>query len=127
MALALNAGGLLSPAEVIGRDMLIDSLWKIMESRQSIRLNAERRKGKTSIIKKMTAEAPNTVVAIYRDLEAVHSPAEFLAFVMQDIREWLTEKQRVQTWVKDAWKKIGGTEVAGILKLPPAQAGEWKS
>lgn len=126
MARHIHTGGTLSPEEVVGREVLIARLWQILEQRQSVRLHAERRMGKTSIIKKMTAQAPDSVIAIYRDLEHINSPAEFLEYTLQDIREWLTQKRRLSEWFKKAWEKAGGTEVAGILKLPPAQASEWK-
>jgi ATP/maltotriose-dependent transcriptional regulator MalT len=51
-----NPGGQLTPGEVIGRDRLIRKLWRVLETR-SLVLSAERRMGKTSVIKKMTAEA----------------------------------------------------------------------
>ncbi|NJL68509.1 MAG: hypothetical protein HC894_20835 [Microcoleus sp. SM1_3_4] len=51
-----NAGGEIAPAEVLGRNKLIADLWGILEQ-QSVILSAERRMGKTSVIKKMRSEA----------------------------------------------------------------------
>ncbi|BAZ14493.1 hypothetical protein NIES4071_63370 [Calothrix sp. NIES-4071] len=50
-----NPGGQVAPSDVVGRDSLISSFWDILE-RQSLVLSAERRMGKTCIIKKMQAE-----------------------------------------------------------------------
>ena len=49
-----NPGGELALDEVIGRDQLIRRLWDTL-NRQSVILIAERRMGKTSVIKKMVA------------------------------------------------------------------------
>ena len=69
-----NPGGYIPPEDVIGRDELIQRLWRILE-RQSLVLCSERRMGKTSIIKKMIAEAPkDKFLPIYRDLEGVKTP-----------------------------------------------------
>ncbi|WP_414587283.1 hypothetical protein [Scytonema sp. PCC 10023] len=70
LKLRANPGGQISPDEVIGRDKLIQQFWEILE-RQSLMLNAERRMGKTCIIKKMQAEAPEDKLPIYHDLEKV--------------------------------------------------------
>ena len=47
-----NPGGLVAPQDVIGRDKLIAKIWMRLEQ-QSLILSAERRMGKTTIIKKM--------------------------------------------------------------------------
>jgi hypothetical protein len=62
-----NPGAIVSPSEVIGRDRLIANLWERLEQ-QSLILSAERRMGKTSVIKKMQAEAPKNKLPIYHDL-----------------------------------------------------------
>ncbi|MBC6421130.1 MAG: hypothetical protein GDA43_05915 [Hormoscilla sp. SP5CHS1] len=53
----VNPGGKIPSSEAIGRDRLIENLWRILD-RQSLVLSAERRMGKTCIVKKMTEEAP---------------------------------------------------------------------
>jgi len=65
-----NPGGQISPSEIIGRDALIQRLWRILE-RQSLVLSAERRIGKTCIVKKMREEAPQDKLPIYHDLEGL--------------------------------------------------------
>lgn len=66
----VNPGGKIPPEEVLGRDKLIQRLWRVLE-RQSVVLSAERRMGKTCIVKKMTAECPRDKLAVYRELEGV--------------------------------------------------------
>lgn len=67
-----NPGGNLDPQQVYGRDALIEMLWDRLES-QSIVINAERRIGKTQILRKMLAEPRPSWKPIFRDLEKVHS------------------------------------------------------
>ena len=81
--LKANPGGIVAPQDVIGRDKLIARIWRMLEQ-QSIILSAERRMGKTTIIKKMEAEAGESKLTIYRDLEGVRSPIEFVELIWQD-------------------------------------------
>lgn len=126
MALRINTGGALSPKEVIGRDALIARIWQTLEQ-HSIQLHAERRMGKTSIIKKMAAEPQHNFIPIYRDLENVNTPERFLQCVLDDVNPWLTNKQKTKEGFKVLWKTIGGTELGGKIKLPAAKENEWKA
>lgn len=47
-----NPGGQIDLNEVVGRDEIIKQIWDTIDQ-QSIRINAERRIGKTTIIKKL--------------------------------------------------------------------------
>jgi hypothetical protein len=60
-----NPGGQIPPSEVVGRDELIERLWQWIET-QSLLLCAERRMGKTCIVKKMVAEAPKDRLCVLR-------------------------------------------------------------
>jgi len=62
------------PNEVVGRDKLIARMWKTLE-RSSAVFTAERRIGKTTILKKMEAEPAEGHVILYADLEKVDTPA----------------------------------------------------
>ena len=120
-----NPGGQLSPDQVVGRDRLITNLWRILD-RQSLVLSAERRLGKTSILRKMEAEPHEDWLPIFRDLERVHSPIEFVETVVQDARTYLGKFKRTAQRISDALTALGGTEIGGILKLPPQAAPQWK-
>ena len=126
MVLEINTGGNLSPEAVIGRDSLIASIWKTLEV-QSVILSAERRMGKTSILKKMVAEPMSGFIPIYRDLEAIKSPEEFLEYLIQDMDEHLTAARKTQEWLKNAWKMVGGADVLGKFKVPNAPQFDWKT
>ncbi|MEG4836672.1 hypothetical protein [Microcoleus sp. B9-D4] len=120
-----NPGGEIAPAEVMGRDKLISDLWGILEQ-QSFILSAERRMGKTSVIKKMRSEATADKLPIYRDLENVRSPLEFVETVFKDVEEYLSRFNRTAKKARAFVTQLGGAEFSGF-KLPEIAATEWKA
>ena len=120
-----NPGGQISPSEVIGRDALIQRLWDILE-RQSLVLCAERRMGKTCLIKKMEEGAPQDKLPIYRDLESVHTTLEFVETVFRDVERYLGGLQRGAKRARQFLAQLGGTEVGGVIKIPDIAAPQWK-
>jgi hypothetical protein len=120
-----NPGGALAPNEVVGRDPLIEKLWSILE-RQSLVLTAERRMGKTSIVKKMAAEPQSGMRVFFRDLEALRSPLEFVDCVFQDVRADLSRRERAMNRVREFMEQVGGFEIKG-LKLPKQVEAHWKT
>lgn len=121
----VNPGGIVEPSEVIGRDDLIERLWKILQT-QGLVLSAERRIGKTTILKKMEAEPKSDFRLIYRDIEGCSNAADFATKVTSDINDCLTHYQALKEKIRKFWRKAGGTEVGGILRLPPSQATHWR-
>jgi len=119
-----NPGGFIEPDEVIGRDHLIQRYWRILR-RQSLILSAERRMGKTCIIRKMVAEHPVGVVPIFRDLEGLGTPMEFARVVFEDVQEHLGGLKRVANRVLELLRQFGGTEIKDIIKVPEL-ARHWK-
>ena len=120
-----NPGGEIAPAEVMGRDKLISDLWEILE-RQSVILSAERRMGKTSVIKKMRSDATADKLPIYRDLEDVRSPLEFVNTVFQDVEAYLTRLNRTAKKTRAWLTQLGGAEFSGV-KFPEIAAPHWKA
>ena len=120
-----NPGGEIASAEVMGRDHLIADLWGILEQ-QSVMLSAERRMGKTSVIKKMRSEAAANKLPIYRDLEDVKSPIEFVNTVFLDVKAHLTRLNRTTKKTHEFLSKLGGAEFSGF-KLPDIAAPHWKA
>ncbi|CAI8813934.1 ATP-binding protein [Methylocaldum szegediense] len=121
-----NPGGQIDLNEVVGRNEIIKQIWDTID-RQSIRINAERRIGKTTIIKKLCAEPISGWVPIFQDLEKCHTAEEFATAVYQEVDGFLSARQRTARRVRDFLKAMGGTEVKGVFKLPTfgAQA-PWK-
>ena len=81
--LRVNPGGGLKAAEVVGRDDFVAAMWRTLE-RQSILLTAERRMGKTSVLRKMHADPPLDMQPIKRSLQGIASPDEFVRALIAD-------------------------------------------
>ncbi|WP_204105557.1 MULTISPECIES: hypothetical protein [Spirulina sp. CCY15215] len=123
-----NPGGEIAPDEIIGRDRLIERLWRVLE-RQSLILSAERRMGKTCVIRKMKAELPANKLAIVRDVEDVRSPLEFVEVVLQDVEEYLRKSNQIARKARSVLKNLNGMELKGMgfgIKLPDSAASHWK-
>lgn len=122
-----NPGGLIAPNEVFGRDSLISQLWERLEQ-QSVVLSAERRIGKTSIIRKMKAEGRGKLV-VYRDLENVGSPVEFAEVLLEDVEQYLSKFNQTARKARDFLRQLSGTEISGGgvgVKVPSIAAPHWK-
>jgi hypothetical protein len=122
-----NPGGQLPLDEILGRDDFITSLWDAL-AKNSIRLEAERRIGKTHILRKMEMRpADGWVISL--DVEKVHSAAEFAELIYRAAMEHLP------TWSKHCRRageflaRFGGTEI-GSIRFPEKKdrpEGYWKT
>lgn len=120
-----NPGGQIDIKSVVGRDALIDILWETVEQ-QSLVITAERRIGKTTLIKKMRAEPVEGWVPVFQDLEGCHSASEFAMAVYKEIHQFLTAKGKVARRARELLAAMGGAEVGGIFKLPESGGSHWK-
>jgi hypothetical protein len=121
-----NPGGHIPAVEVVGREALVQRLWRILE-RQSVVLTAERRMGKTCVIKKMVEQAPVDHLAVYRDLEGLRSPLEFVETLFHDVERHLSARRRTAERVRGLLSDLQGAEVGKVVKFPPAAAPHWKT
>jgi hypothetical protein len=115
-----NPGGGLAPAEVVGRDALIADLWDKLE-RHSVMMTAERRMGKTSVLRKMLAQQPPGVTAFYWDLENIRSPEALVREIFNKVSEELGNSQKWQGKVQQLLKNwgLGGEKIAGVSLPKP--------
>ncbi len=120
-----NPGGQLTPRNIVGRDKLIAQMWEILQGR-SIYMNDLRRVGKTMILDKMAAEAPEGWLVIKRDLEGCHTAAEFATQAYRDSEELLGKGTVAFRRMKELLGSLKGAEIAGVLKLPSGAAAPWK-
>lgn len=120
-----NPGGQIDLREVVGRDRLIQTLWDALDQ-QSVVMTAERRIGKTTVIKKMTQEHSVGWMPVYQDLERYHSADEFAMSVYESVHHFLGRKQRTMRRAKEWFRAMEGMEIGGIFKLPEGSAGQWK-
>lgn len=120
-----NPGGRLSCEAIIGRTNEISRYWKILE-RQGLVLAAERRIGKTSIVRKMQAHELDGFHLIYQDLEHVHSLVELVRAVYRSVGEHLelSRSQRIKATALDLWSKLAPKSI-GEINVPQA-ADRWK-
>jgi hypothetical protein len=117
----VNPGGYIEPKEVIGRDALIRNIWETLD-RQSAVITAERRIGKTCVIKKMHAESPAEWFPVFQDLERIHSAAEFAQEVFETVQSflgrWKQAADRAKQFLEGRDVKIGGVEIGGRRERP---------
>ena len=118
-----NPGGQISPEEIVGREELIERLWARL-SQQSLIFSGERRIGKSSILKKMTAEAAPDMLPIYRDLEGIRTPLEFVEAVWQDTETYLREAGQARR-VREYISQLMGSYFDGY-QLPEIDLSHWK-
>ncbi len=82
-----------APDHVVGRDKLITQLWKVIE-RESVIFTAERRIGKTTVMKKMEAEPVNGTIVLNADLEKVDMPIRFVETLLTGLKKYLTKRAK---------------------------------
>ncbi len=119
-----NPGGEIPPEEVVGRDELIRRIWRVLE-RQSLVLQAERRMGKSCVIKKMTAHPRPGFLALYRDLEGVKTPLEFVETVFRDVESYLSRFGKVAGKARSLARKLQGVQL-GKVRFPQELRPDWK-
>jgi transcriptional regulator with XRE-family HTH domain len=119
----VNPGGQIAPEEIVGRDELIERLWERLQQ-QSLIFSGERRIGKSSILKKMTAEAIAGMLPIYRDLEGIRTPLEFVEAVWQDTETYLRDAGKARR-VREYLSQLTGSYFDGY-QFPEAAAAHWK-
>lgn len=121
-----NPGGQIDIKAVIGRDSLIELMWETIEQ-QSVVMTAERRIGKTTIIRKMLAESASGWTPVFQDLERCHTANEFAMVVYREIHQFLSTKGKAARRAKEWFAAMGGTEIGGLFKLPEmAASAHWK-
>jgi hypothetical protein len=120
-----NPGGQIDIKAVVGREQLIQIIWETVEQ-QSLVITAERRIGKTTVIKKMSYEPVSGWVPVFQDLERCHSAAEFAIAVYKEVHQFLSKKDKATRRVKELLETFWGAEIGGIIKLPEKSDVHWK-
>jgi hypothetical protein len=119
-----NPGGLISSEETVGRDQLIEIIWRRLEG-QSVLLTSERRIGKTSVIRKMQKAPLQSDWCVVRDLEGLHSPGEFIETIYLDLAPILSRGERAKQKFFATLKALGDVQIKDI-KMSKFQP-HWKS
>ena len=116
----------IGPNNVVGRDKIIKHLWRTLES-ESIVFTAERRIGKTTVLKKMQAEPVDSKVVIYADLEKINTAKQFVENILNSLSAHLTKSQAAHNWFETLLAKLGGTAISGVITLPKIEGRNWQS
>ncbi len=74
----------------------------------------------------MQAEAPPGKLLIYRDLEGLRTPLEFVQRVYKDTEHYLRLRKRATESVREVLRHLQGAEVAGAVRFPDSVARHWK-
>jgi hypothetical protein len=101
-------------------------MWKTL-AKESVVFTAERRIGKTTVMKKMEAEPVEGTIVLFSDLEKVDTPVRFIETLLTDLKKHLTRRAKFGQWFRSFVDSIGGTEVGGIIKIPQRDKKDWQS
>lgn len=115
----------IGPKNVVGRDKLIDSVWRKLET-NSLRFTAERRVGKTTVMTKMSAEPQPGYHVFFMDVEGIDSPKRFAELVINRVQPLASTGAKVSKWWDDFREALGGVEVGKIIKLPETNKLSWQ-
>jgi len=120
-----NPGGQLDPDEIVGRDLLIQRIWRVLEGR-SIYMNDCRRIGKTVILGMMKERPPQGWVVSKCDLESFRTAEEFATGIVKHSLELLGAKEKTFLRLESFLGIFKGAEIGGVIKLPDGQPAPWK-
>jgi len=132
IGLKTNPGGNIPPSQAVGREQLCKECWRTLEV-QSLRLENERRFGKTTILRILQATAPAGTRAILKEVSGISSVSMFIEELIKDIDEAVPEKSgQFTNRMKHVLKNLSGLDVqipgTGIgLKLPPLVKQHWRT
>ncbi len=109
-----NPGGVIDPGNVYGRDQLIAQLWGRLEQ-QSVLMNAERRIGKTSVLRKMAHDGASGWFPTMIDVEKFHSAEEFARGVFDQVQTYLGKWKKAANLARDLYEQhdFGGIRRTG--------------
>ncbi|MGF1582721.1 MAG: hypothetical protein ACFCD0_25635 [Gemmataceae bacterium] len=123
--LRANPGGQIAPENVVGRDKLIAEIWETLETR-SVNLTAERRIGKTTIIRKMCEQPREKWIPVFQDLERIQTASEFAKDVYEKTVEKLTGWKKFFKRAKELYEMVAGIKM-GKVELPKLPQKPWKA
>jgi hypothetical protein len=121
--IVVNPGGQLGLEDIVGREQEIRRYWKVLVGRGLI-LGAERRLGKTHIVRKMHEVGQEGFVTFYQDLESVHGLTELVRVLYRSVDHQLSRSAKAKKKAIDLWTAILPRKL-GSLELPDARAN-WK-
>jgi len=108
-----STGGPVSHNNIIGRDEEIKLFWSKLE-KQGITLFAERRLGKSSILRKIEADGQKGFIPIYKPIEGISSPENVATVLLDRVKEMNLIDEGLSKKLKNFYNKT--TEVVEEVK-----------
>jgi AAA+ ATPase superfamily predicted ATPase len=115
----------LASKSVVGRDRLIEQIWKMLR-KNSIVFTAERRIGKTTVMQKMEAETPIGIRATYLDLEKIDTPHRFVEVLVDEVKDLLPKTRKARNAFAGLLNSLDGMEIGGVVKIPSSDKKDWQ-
>lgn len=120
-----NPGGLLAIEHIRYRDGFIDGLWKVLKLR-SVRIESERRGGKTSVLRRMKAKPLENWLAVYQDVSQVQTPTEFADRLVRDLKPVRGFWNKTLNGLAGAFQLLSSFKAFGF-EFGFSRAGSWKA
>lgn len=120
-----NPGGIIDGDAIIGRENEIDEIWDTLEKR-SVILTAERRVGKTCVLRKMSEHPRNGWIPLFCWVEQCAHPIECVEKIYEEALQMEVQSTK-GVWlerIRSGYKTLAGTEIAG-WQLPQIKS-DWK-
>ncbi len=119
-------GSDLTPDQIVGRDALAAKCWEAI-GLQNIRLENERRIGKTLLMKRMIATAPPNTRCVLMEVGGVTSAKAFVDAVLVALAGAVPEHAKtLQSSFDRMVRGLSGLEVGGFLRIPQAAEKHWR-
>lgn len=125
-ALRPYRGGTPSPDSTVYRDRDIDMLYEQVEAGESVVLTAEKRVGKTSLVKLLRERTSSELTIVYRDVENVNTPKRLVELLCRDLDPLLSTPEKAKHWLRERITALGGTGL-GPITLPQFDERHWQA
>jgi|EBPBio282013_DNA_FD.fasta_scaffold00762_6 AAA+ ATPase superfamily predicted ATPase len=114
--------------QIIGREQLIELLWQQMKVKTGLVLSANRRIGKTTIIKEMEKQANKEGYrAVYEDLEGIRSQLDFSKNVKKQVQTFRGKKDKAVNGLANFYDLYVRESALGQFKFGAKKTEpEWK-
>jgi hypothetical protein len=104
--------------QIFGRDQIIDLLWEKLKVKTGLVLSANRRIGKTTIIKEMKNQAEGKGYrAVYEDLEGVRTQLDFAKIIKKQVQEFRGKKHKAASGAANFYDSYIRDSAFGQLKF----------
>ncbi len=98
-------GGVPQPVNIVGRDEIIDKFWRVLKER-GINLFAERRFGKSCVIRKMHYNPPKGFITIYKSIQGASTPNQFVDSLYEYAKEHKLFSDSIDGTITKYWDAI---------------------